>query len=104
MLGEVLAHDLPPVMTGGVVPGPVDHRHAGLLAQPAGGREPVRLTPALGAGRGPLVDTDGELAVDGSVRGQHLDEGGGPEPAVDVEGLVVRSLAAAHLNRFHGQG
>ena len=97
MLGQILAHDLPLVLARRVVPGAVDHGHARLLAEAAGGREAVGLGPALGPGFGPLVDPDDEAAVDGPVRGQHLDEGRGPEPAVDVERLVVRGLTPAYL-------
>ena len=96
--GQVLADDRPPVVTAGVVPLAVDDRHAGLLAEPAGRRETVRLGQALVAGGRPLVDADHKFSVDRTVGGQHLDQGGGPEPAVDVEGLVVGSLATRHLS------
>ena len=98
--GEILADDGSPVVTGGVVPGPVLDCHAGLLAQTPGRGEPVRLD-TIPAGLGPLVHSDDpdpvSVEADGPVGGQHLDEGGGPEPAVDVERLVVRGVTPTHL-------
>ena len=98
---EVLAHDGPSVVAGGVVPGSLNDGHAGLLSQTSGRGEPVRLREALGAGLGPLVDSDDpdtvRIETNRPVGRQHLDESGGPEPAVDVERLVVRGVAAVHL-------
>jgi hypothetical protein len=96
-LGQILADDLPPLMTTRVVPLAVNDGHAGLLPEAALGREAVRLGQSLGTEGRPLVDPADEDAVDGSVGGQHLDEGGGPEPAVDVQRLVVVGVAARHL-------
>ena len=97
-LGQVLADHLAALVAAGVVPLPVNDGHAGLLAQAALGGEAVRLGLTLGPGGGPLVDAADGDAVHGPVGGQHLDEGGGPEPAVDVEGLVVVSVTARHLH------
>ncbi len=84
-------------MTARVVPLAIDDGHAGLLPEAALGREPVRLGQSLGTGGRPLVDPADEDAVHGPVGGQHLDEGGGPEPAVNVQRLVVVGIAARHL-------
>ena len=98
---EVLADDRSPVVTGGVVPGSLLHRHAGLLAQTSGRSEPVRLA-TIATCLGPLVDPDDpdpvSVEADRPVGGQHLDQGGGPEPAVDIERLVVRSITATDLS------
>ena len=98
---EILAHDGPSVVAGGVVPGSVNDGHAGFLPQASSRCEPVRLRESLGAGFGPLVDSDDpdsvSIETNRPVGGQHLDQGGGPEPAVDVERLVVRGVTAVHL-------
>ena len=91
VLRQVLADNLPAAVAGGIVPLAVDHRHAGLLAQAAGRGKPVGLVGA------PLVHSLHKDSVDGAVSGQHLYQGGGPEPAVDVERLVVRSITPSHL-------
>ena len=105
--GQVLADDGSPVVTGGVVPGPVLDCHAGLLAQTPGRGEPVWLA-TIPAGLGPLVHSDDPDSVsveaDGPVGGQHLDEGGGPEPAVDVERLVVRGITSIDLSVTQSAG
>ena len=97
-LGQILADDLPPLVAAGVVPLAVNDGHAGLLAEAALRRESVRLGESLGPGGGPLIHSPHQDPVHGPVGGQHLDEGGGPEPAVDVEGLVVVRLAPGHLH------
>ena len=98
---KILAHDGSPVVTGGVVPGPVNDGHAGLLSQASSGCEPIRLRDSLGAGLGPLVDSNDpdtvRIETHRPVGRQHLDQGGGPEPAVNVERLIVRGVTAVHL-------
>ena len=86
-------------MAADIMPFISNNSHAGLLSKASLGGEAIRLRHSLGAGGGPLVDALDEPAVDGTVGGQHLDEGAGPEPAVDVEGLVVRGITSGHLQR-----
>ena len=99
-VGEVLAHDGPAAVAGRVMPLPADHGHARLLSQTTGRGEAIGLGLTLGPGQGPLIDPLDEDAVDWSVGGEHLDEGGRPEPAVDVEGLVVGGVTPSHLERY----
>lgn len=98
---EVLAHDGSPVVAGGVVPGSVHDGHARFLSQTSSRCEAVRLRESLGPGLGPLVDSDDpdtvRVETHRPVGRQHLDQGGGPEPAVDVERLIVRGVATVHL-------
>jgi len=98
---KVLAHYRPPVMAGGIMPFLSNHCHAGLLAQPSLRGESIRLWPPLAPRAVPLVHPDHPHPVrvqpHRPVGGQHLHQGGGPEPAIDVEGLVVVCLAPRHL-------
>jgi len=105
---QVLTHDCSPVVTGGVVPGSVNDGHAGLLSQSSSRGEAVRLRETLGTSLGPLVDSDDpdtvSVEANRPVGGQHLDEGGGPEPAVDVERLIVWGVTAIHLGVTQAAG
>lgn len=96
-LRQILTDDLAALVAAGVVPLALNDRHAGLLPQAARRREAVGLGQSLGPGQSPFVDAAHGDAVHHAVGGEHLDEGGCPEPAVDVERLVVGRLATRHL-------
>ena len=76
-----------------------NNSHTGLLSKTALGGEAIRLRHSLGAVCGPLVNAFDEPAVDRTVGGQHLDEGAGPEPAVNVKGLVVGGVTSCYLQK-----
>ena len=93
-------------MAGGIVPGPIYHSHTWLLSQPSWGGEPVRLGNSLVPCLGPLVHTDHtdtvRVETNRTVGWQHLHQGGGPEPTVDIQGLIVSCLTAVNLHRVRG--
>ena len=97
---KIFTNNCSPIMAGGVVPGPIYHSHAGLLSQPSRGGEPVRLA------WGPLVNTDHtdtvRVETNRTVGRQHLHQSGGPEPTVDIQGLIVSCLTAVNLHRVRG--
>ena len=79
----------------------INDSHARLLTQATSRSEAIRLGQTLGTCLGPLVDSDDSDAVaveaDSSVGGQHLDQSGCPEPAIDAQWLVVGSIATIDL-------
>ena len=99
---KIFAHDCSPIMTGGIVPGPSYHSHARLLSQPSGGSEPIWLGYTLVPCLGPLVDTDHtdtvRVETNRPVGWQHLYQSGGPEPAVDIQRLIVSCVTAVNLD------
>ena len=99
---KIFTNNCSPIMAGGIVPGPVYHSHAGLLSQPSWGGEPVRLGNSLVPCLGPLVHTDHtdtvRVETNRTVGWQHLHQGGGPEPAVDIEWLIVGGVATTHFS------
>jgi len=97
--GKVLADDVSPVVTLGVVPGQavieevIQDGEASLLAEAVLFEDSVRLSSSSGAGAGPGV----ELAAREVVSWSHRPQGGSPEPAVDVVGLEPRLVTTVNL-------
>jgi len=84
------------------VPLSIYDRHARLLAQSAFRSEPIRLGLALVSCLCPFVHSNHPHSIrvetDWTVGGKHLHEGGSPKPSVDVQRLVMISIATAHLS------
>ena len=97
--GEVLADDVSPVVTLGVVPAQavieevIQDGQTSLLPEAVWFEDPVGLSSASGTSPGPGV----ELAAREDVCWSHRAQRGRPEPAVDVVGLEPRLVTPVHL-------
>ena len=97
--GKVLADDVSPVVTLGVVPAQtvieevIQDGQTSLLTEAVWFQDPVGLSSASGTSPGPGV----ELAAREDVCWSHRAQRGRPKPAVDVVGLEPRLVTAVNL-------